>query len=561
MTARQDQAGAASRKAVDWHSIDWHNVHSNVRRLQARIVKATQAGRWNKVNALQRLLTHSFSGKALAVKRVTENAGKHTPGVDQVIWDTPQKKATAIGKLRQRGYHPLPLRRVYIPKGNSQQRPLSIPSMSDRAQQALHLLALDPVAETISDPNVYGFRPERSTHDAIGQCFVTLSKRHSPQWILEGDIRSCFDQISHQWLETKIPMDKAILGKWLKAGYIDQSVFHQTLEGTPQGGICSPVLARLALNGLEHRLREIYPKGSPESRRAKVNIVVYADDFVITGSSRELLETQVKPVVEAFLHERGLELSPQKTKITSIQNGFDFLGQHIRKYHGKLLIIPSRKNVKNFLTKVRHSIQTHLHLKPERLIAILNPMIRGWAHYHQHVVSKMVFERVDSAIFHALWQWARRRHPTKSRQWIAHRYFVSLGNHHWRFGTPTDHLFLAASVPITRHTKIIGEANPYDPQWEVYFETRLGFSMIRDFKHRHRFLTLWLQQNGNCLHCAHVITKSTGWHVHHLEYRVHGGSNRLTNLVLLHPNCHQQVHSRHLLIVKPRPPTPGVQKA
>lgn len=148
--------------------------------------------------------------------------------------------------------------------------------------QALHLLALDPVAETISDPNVYGFRPERSTHDAIGQCFVTLSKRHSPQWILEGDIRLCFDKISHQWLKTKIPMDKAILGKWLKAGHIDQPVFHQTLEGTPQGGICSPILARLALNGLEHRLREIYPKGSPESRRAKVNIVVYADDFVIT---------------------------------------------------------------------------------------------------------------------------------------------------------------------------------------------------------------------------------------------------------------------------------------
>lgn len=189
-------AGATSRRTIDWPAIDWHKANQTVRRLQARIVKATQEGRWGKVKALQHLLTHSFSGKALAVRRVTENQGKRTPGVDGVTWDTPQQKAKAIEALHQRGYQPRPLHRVYIAKSNGGRRPLSIPTMHDRAMQALYLLALDPIAETTADPNSYGFRSCRAPADAIEQCFTTLGKTISPVWILEGDLRACFDASS-----------------------------------------------------------------------------------------------------------------------------------------------------------------------------------------------------------------------------------------------------------------------------------------------------------------------------------------------------------------------------
>jgi RNA-directed DNA polymerase len=240
MTAEEppegDAAGASFHGATDWHAIDWHKANCTVRRLQARIVQATKEKRWGKVKALQHLLTHSFSGKALAVRRVTENQGKNTPGVDKVTWNTPQKKLNAVYSLRQRDYHPQPLRRVYIPKKNGKKRALGIPVMKCRAMQALYLLALDPIAETTADPNSYGFRPGRSTADAIGQCFGLLARRDSPQWILEGDIKSCFDQISHAWLLTHIPMEKAMLKKWLEAGYIDHGVLYPTKEGTPQGG-------------------------------------------------------------------------------------------------------------------------------------------------------------------------------------------------------------------------------------------------------------------------------------------------------------------------------------
>jgi RNA-directed DNA polymerase len=260
MTAEFYSAGAASPSKTDWHAINWQSVHQEVRRLQVRIVKAQQQGKWGKVKALQHLLTHSFSGKALAVKQVTENQGKRTPGVDGEIWTTPQKKAEALETLKQRGYSPRPLRRVSIPKKNGKLRPLGIPVMKDRAMQALYLLALDPVAEVQADPNSYGFRKERSTADAIMQCHTVLSNRAGAEWILEGDIKSCFDKISHEWLLKHAPMNKTILRKWLKAGFIEKGVLAPTEEGTPQGGICSPVLANWTLDGLETKLREKYPK-------------------------------------------------------------------------------------------------------------------------------------------------------------------------------------------------------------------------------------------------------------------------------------------------------------
>jgi len=267
-----EAAGASFHEVTDWHAINWASVNHNVRRLQARIVKATKEKRWGKVKALQRLLTHSFSGKAQAVRRVTENQGKNTPGVDKVIWNTPQRKIKAVYSLRQREYHPQPMRRVYIPKKNGKKRPLGIPAMKCRAMQALYLLALHPVAETTADPNSYGFRPGRSAADAIEQCFCTLAKQNSPQWILEGDIAGCFDAISHEWLLAHIPMDKTILKKWLKAGYMDRQVFHSTEAGTPQGGIISPVLANMALDGLEKLLAGLFDQHAPQQHAERAYV-------------------------------------------------------------------------------------------------------------------------------------------------------------------------------------------------------------------------------------------------------------------------------------------------
>jgi RNA-directed DNA polymerase len=240
--------GAASSEAAEWYAIEWPAIQRNVRRLQVRIAQATKAGKWGKVRALQQLLTHSYSGKVLAVRRVTENTGKKTPGVDQEIWDTPEKKMRAVQALKRRGYQSQPLRRVYIPKSDGKtMRPLGIPTMQDRAMQALHLLALDPVAETTADKNSYGFRQQRSCADAIEQCYLAL-KIATTEWVLEGDIKSCFDRISHDWLLAHVPMDRAILQKWLKSGYMEKHVLHETTDGTPQGGIITPLTQKVISN-------------------------------------------------------------------------------------------------------------------------------------------------------------------------------------------------------------------------------------------------------------------------------------------------------------------------
>src|SRR5229473_3073933 len=568
-----DAAGASFHRVTDWHAIDWQNVSHNVRRLQARIVKATKEKRWGKVKARPRLLTHSFSGKALAVRRVTENQGKNTPGVDKVTWNTPQKKINAVDELKRRGYKPLPLRRVSIPKSNGKKRPLGIPTMKDRAMQALYLLALDPIAETTADPNSYGFRPGRSTADAIEQCFCMLAKQKSPQWILEGDIKGCFDAISHEWLLTHIPMEKAMLKKWLKAGYVDRHVLYPTKEGTPQGGICSPVLANMTLDGLEKLLWETFPHNTKRGGKyynTQVNLIRYADDFIITGRSKELLEQEVKPLVEQFMRERGLQLSPEKTVITHIEEGFDFLGQNVRKYKAgkrhKLLIKPSKKNVKAFLEKVRNIVKTNKALPAGKLIVKLNPIIRGWARYHQHVVSKETFHSVDDAIYQMIRCWAKRRHPQKSDEWIAKKYFTSVGGNNWVFFGEVDgqtrYLADAAHVAIKRHVKVRGEANPYDPAWESYYERRLDVHMAANLKGKRWLLHLWKEQNGLCPMCNQKITRITGWHSHHILWRSKGGPDTKENRVLLHPTCHQQVHSQGLSVTKPPPPTKrGVRKA
>ena len=334
-------ASSAERKTV-WKGIDFARCERRVRKLQVRIAKAQKEGRYNKVTALQHLLVTSFEAKGLAVKKVTSNKGKRTAGADHVLWDTDAKKINAVSSLKRRGYKALPLKRVNIPKKNGKMRPLGIPTMKDRAMQALYLMALEPIAETTADANSYGFRKFRSAADAMDALHRWLSKDCSPQWILEGDIKGCFDHISHQWLLDNVRIDKHILEKWLKSGVVFNKLLQPTVEGTPQGGIISPTLANMTLDGMERMLKEKYKVSYIDGKlyHPKVNCVRYADDFIITADKREILE-ETKCMLIEFLGKRGLTLSEEKTLITHISEGFDFLGFNVRKYNGTLLIKPS----------------------------------------------------------------------------------------------------------------------------------------------------------------------------------------------------------------------------
>jgi len=462
----------------DWKSIDWMGLRQQVRRLQVRIAKAVQLGKYRRASALQWLLTHSRAARLLAVWRVTTNPGAKTPGVDKVRWRTDRQKLQAADNLKRHRYKPQPLRRLYIPKKNGKLRPLSIPTLHDRAMQALHALALAPVAETGADPNSYGFREGRSCADALEHAHIVLSRKCSPQWVLEGDIRACFDQISHAWLLQHVLMDRQILRRWLKAGYWEKGQLYPTRAGTPQGGIISPILANIALDGMQTTLRQaVSRKGD------KVNFVRYADDFIVTGATQELLEQKVKPALTAFLSQRGLELSEQKTVITHIQKGFHFLGHTVRKFGDKLLTAPAKSSLHHLQDKIGLCIKSALALSQPALLRQLNPLIRGWAYYYRHGAAKRTFKRLDHFVHWQLWRWAKRRHPSKSATWKLRKYF-SAGPPKGSFGVRLTRekgkrqallLYTASSTKIQRHTKIRGAANPYDPHYLRYFEQRRRF--------------------------------------------------------------------------------------
>ena len=536
--------------ATCWEAIDWQKALAYVKKLQVRIVKAQKEGHYSKVKSLQWLLTHSFYAKALAVKRVTSNQGKRTSGVDHELWLTPQAKFNAISKLNRRGYHPQPLRRHYIRKKNGKMRPLGIPTMTDRAMQTLYKFSLEPIAETYADPNSYGFRIGRSTHDAIEQCFTDLNKGKSPDWILEGDIKGCFDHISHQWLLENIPMDTQILEKWLKCGFVETGKLFPTDEGTPQGGTISPTLMNMTLDGLERLLQERLPTRQKVNGRThfnKLNFVRYADDFIITGESPEFLRDKVLPIVKEFLTERGLQLSEEKTVITHIEDGFDFLGKNIRKYNGKLLIKPSKTSVKSFLAKVRSIIKGNKSTKQETLIRKLNPVIRGWVNNQRYVVSSKVFSRVDYEIYKCLWQWAKRRHKKKSHKWIAQKYWHHIGSRQWTFSVPYENqraegeplyckLEYATDTKIIRFKKIVAEANPFDEYWTDYFEEREGEKLPNSTKGREKLLTIWRRQHRRCPVWGDLITSETG-------FEVYASAGKNSQKIMVHKECHKEIHS------------------
>jgi RNA-directed DNA polymerase len=455
-----------------------------VRKLQIRIAKAVLLNKFDKARKLCSILTNSLYAKILSVWKAINNKGGKTPGVDKVVWDKETDLFEVAITLKRKGYRTKPLRRIYIPKRNGKLRPLGIPVMKDRAMQALHLLALEPIAETLGDPNSYGFRKYRSCRDALNYIHKCLCHKHSATWIYEADIKGCFDNISHEWLLKFIPMDKRILRKWLKCGYIELGKSYPTNAGTPQGGIISPTLMNLTLDGMENIINKHFPKWrlTKDGKSMCVNFIRYADDFIITAASHEIIENEIAPLVEAFLKARGLSLSPEKTKITHIEEGFDFLSQNTRRYpNGKVLQKPSDKAVVEIRHKLRTLVIKNMGAPAHKLITKLNSVLRGWSNYHRHVVSKEIFKEIDFYLWRLLGRWCKRRHPNKMWKWISAKYFSASGEL-CSFAAlaltskgkkvKVYKLFRAGKVPIIRYSKIISKANPFLRKDEVYFVDR-----------------------------------------------------------------------------------------
>ena len=480
MNENENLSCALPHKSTNWETILWRKVIQNVTRLQRRIAKAVKQGRWAKAKALMHLVTKSFYAKLLAVLRVSTNKGGNTPGVDNFFWTSGEEKLEAARKLQSRGYRSKPLRRVYILKKNGKKRPLSIPVMDDRAMQTLHKIALDPLAESLADKNSYGFRPRRSCNDAVAACFQLLCRKISPQWIIEADIKACFDNIGHDWILKNIPVNKTILNEWLKAGYIEKKRLFPTEKGTPQAfGVSS--VERWNHIADDHELGfgwfgNANQQKFPRWKNKKVNFIRYADDFVITAISKEVITYEIIPLVTEFLMERGLELSAEKSKITNINDGFNFLSQNVRKFKGKLIIRPSKEAVQSFKDKIKKTIDENRGMPAHALIRVLNPVIRGWSNYHKGICSKRIFNRLATFIWWQLRRWAKYQHGNKNRWWIANRYFKD--NHFTdqritKNSTENHRLYRIGYVPIRYHVKVKAEDNPFLPEFDQYFCNRI----------------------------------------------------------------------------------------
>ncbi|WP_335567776.1 group II intron reverse transcriptase/maturase [Neobacillus vireti] len=450
-----------------WKNIDWKQAERFVNRIQIRITKAVRDGKQNLVKRLQYLLVNSFYAKALSVKRVTTNKGKNTAGVDGIKWNEPHEKMKAVLNLNNRNYKCKPLKRVYIEKfGKEEKRPLSIPTFHDRVMQALYLLSLEPISEITADKISFGFRKYRSTHDAMSNIFNLLSYKRAGTWILEGDIKGCFDNIQHNWLLDNIPMDKKILNKFLKAGFIFDKKLFPTDSGAPQGGIISPTLANMTLDGMEMAIAEKYwmnSKGKIDKKHKnhkKINIIRYADDFIVSAVDKETL-IEIQSIIESFLIQRGLTLSKEKTLISHISEGFDFLGWNFRKRKTKLIISPSQKSFKKIIRNISNVIKSNKAIEQKELIKKLNRNIKGWCNYHQAVCSKQTFKNLNHLIWNMLWKWCKRRHPNKGKRWIIRKYWKKIGSRQWVFMDGNERLHNAGDTPIVRHIALKLDMNPY----------------------------------------------------------------------------------------------------
>jgi RNA-directed DNA polymerase len=535
-----------------WADINWHNVEENVRRLQERIYRATTNKAWRTVKNLQKLLVRATSNKLLAIRRITqENQGKHTAGIDGMVYDTPEARWRLFQEgLSLKGYKPQPVRRVYIPKDKDKQRPLGIPTGKDRVMQAIVKAALEPEWEHRFEANSYGFRPGRCTMDAIGAIHTTMNQKDSSQWVLDADISGCFDNIDHGPLLAKLPIFTTTLRNWLKAGVVEVGFFSPTDTGTPQGGVLSPLLANVALNGMERLFDAEYADGRPKppaqhkGSNKGIAVIRYADDFVTTAPTREVLETYARPRLEKFLQERGLAFSEAKTRIVHITEGFNFLGFHIRKFgkRGTLLTVPQKEKVLKHIRAVRSYLDAHKQTPTVEVIKTLNPVIRGWANYYRHSAAKEVFQKVRHAQWQMLWVWAKRRHPNKRSKWVKDRYFKSDG--YWTLHADNKaELVKPDQTPITHFTKVTGRNSPYDPALKEYWIERKKRQVGRETYAKQRLMLLQ-RQEYRCALCRVQFIPGEAIETDHITLKSQGGTDDLNNERLVHPWCHRQRHQK-----------------
>jgi len=476
---------------LKWKDINWKKVEKYVFKLQKLIYKASSRGEIRKMRKYQKLLTKSYYARLLAVRRVTQdNQGKKIAGVDGIKNLSPMQRFNLVDLLKSRHLKASPTRRVWIPKpGKDEKCPLGIPTMYDRALQALVKLGMEPEWEAHFEPNSYGFRPGRSTHDAIEAIYLSIN--HKPKYVLDADISKCFDRINHDALLRKVGQSpyRRLIKQWLKSGVFDNKQFSNTVEGTPQVGVISPLLANIALHGMEeclNRYAETLPGRKRENRKA-LSLIRYADNFVILHEDIKVV-LQAKAVVQEWLKQIGLELKPEKTKIAHTleeyegnQPGFDFLGCTIRQWKAKTTkqgfktpIKPSSKSIKTHYWRLANICDSHKNAPVGSLIAKLNPIIKGWANYFSAVVSKKIFNKLDSILWQRLWRWASRRHPNKTATWVKKKYFPNVkGTRNWVLNNGKYILNRHSDVPIMRHIKVKGDKSPYDGDW-TYWSSRIG---------------------------------------------------------------------------------------
>ena len=539
-------------RTEDWKTLPWRNIQRNVFRLQQRIYQAERRGDYKQVHNLQRLLLRSWSARCLAVRQVTQdNRGKRTPGVDGVANLTPKQRMALVGELKDVSDWQADLvRRTYITKrGSTELRGLGIPTMRERAMQALARMALEPEWEAKFEPNSHGFRPGRSAHDAIEAIFNHI--RLKPKYVLETDIEKCFDKIDRNALLEKLnaiqPIQRLVRG-WMKAGIVDEDKILFPEAGTPQGGVISPLLCNVALHGFEEALISV-------SKRYRIAVIRYADDLVALCEDLETL-LKVKQEAETWLAEMELRLKPSKTRVTHTLDehegnvGFDFLGFNVRQYRVgryhtrtyrektgfKTLIKPSDNACQRHLQEMREVIRRHKGAPQVALIKVLNPKIRGWAQYYSACVAKKTFDRMDAQIFRKLYRWAHFRHPRKTGGWSVKRYWKHK-KERMNFGDGTAWLVKYADIPIKRHVKIRGDKSPYDGDWP-YWVQRLRRNPTKPL----RVVRLLKRDKGSCLLCGLRFRVEDVMEVHHWDGN--RMNNRYRNLVLLHGHCHNEIHGK-----------------
>jgi RNA-directed DNA polymerase len=560
---------SARSSLTDWNTIDWKQLHKYVWRLQQRIYRAESERKGRKVRSLQRLLIRSEASLLLSIRRITQiNKGKRTAGVDGYKAITSKKRLELYNQMKSMkimNHNPSPALRKFIPKGlkGKKLRPLGIPVIKDRIYQNIVKLALEPQWEARFESCTYGFRPKRSTHDAIEAIFNKMQPKTKKKWIFEGDFKGCFDNLKHDYIlkkMVKFPARK-LVEKWLKAGFIDNHVFHETKYGTPQGGTISPLLANIALHGMEKEIGVKYR--SKKNHKTNIiyheifdtkSVVIYADDFVILCETKEEANNMYEKL-SPYLKERGLELSEEKTKISHITEGFDFLGFHIRQYpvtfrgkpEYKLLIKPSKKSIKKCRAKIRDCFKKCQGTNVGILIKEINPIIRGYGNYWCHVVSKKIFSSIDSYIFFKVRKFLKRMHSNKPRKWIDAKYFhkdiYGISKDRWLLTAPDKcgQIIRMAWTPIERHEIIKYKSTPYDKTLENYYFNRDKKEFyINNVKSKQKLAKL---QNYKCLICnSSIVDGEEGLEVHHKIPKCQGGKNVYSNLSLVHVSCHIDWH-------------------